>query len=1484
VLNAEPESLGLSAEDSAQLVPAVEQFEDAWEKGRRPAIDDYLPADGRLRQALLVKLTHVDLERRLVAGEAARVEDYLHRYPELSAARAAVLGLIAAEGELRRRQEPDLSFAEYAQRFPDYVADLPTRLQFLPHKPPSAGSASSLGPTWKEDGPAAPAGTDPAAVRPQAGLPAIPGYEVLEALGEGGMGQVFKARHLGLDRLVALKLIRSDRLSKREVVRRFQREARAAAKLTHPNIVTVHDYGEVGDTQYLAMEFLQGIDLSQLVKESGPLPVAEACDCVRQAALGLQHVHERGLVHRDIKPANLFRTAPDGVVKILDLGLARLEHLTPPEHPSSELTQVGTVIGTPAYIAPEQATDSHHADIRADIYSLGCTLYFLLAGQPPFRPGSLAMVLLQHQLEEPPPLEAVRPDVPAAVAGIVRKMMAKRPADRYQTPAEVAAALAPFCDLAAQPAPPSGESRAAPAAPTHTAPGPASPVAGRVGPRPARRLWGVAFLLAAVPAAGVLGWLALSQPWPEHLPATGPDQVRETSSSKPSPAGPNLAGRVNEGEVPGAKGQPAEAHKGPKEAERASPDPAAEKRARGEQALRDVQDRLARAATPSDFAELLAKCDQAPDMPLVRACRAECLVEQRAGKPAPEDLESAQALVDDQTVAAVGPYGHYVRALVKQAATREPPTGAANELVLAFAEAPLPAPLSGPRRERAVRILDEAARGVRRKGTRAQPFQTPELAGQAFLWLQKADALANEAGQAPSTERLVNLVLAAWHKPERDRETVQRGLAVLSPRLDPNTLDKADAVLRENAYPLLLLAAGIQPKTPQGERARFDSYVKALTVVEKKVAEVEPLRLYEEALNPAIDAGEKLSARDKNPQLDRDLARSYYQRGQLVYDHDYLEWPFSDARQEALDNFRQAAELDPATPRYLVWRAYARSQLPNPDWDDLELTARRAIELEPKSPGGWGLLGRVLLLHSRASPADRIPQLKQALEALLRAEELLPEGTDSDQLRPILLLNTSLVHLELGNYIADVGPRREHLYAALRYAEDVQKRNRHSYPEYVWEARGNTLEDIAWIVGEKDKYDRAIEAFRRAVAVRRDRPHARIALARCLFRAVTDGGQPPSLLDDAEDNLLTALNKKPDPRDYAEACFWYGRIWARRAATASAGRAELYQKAQGYFAKVAEGGRGVSDWAEEALVEQVKLALEQAAGKPPADAVVHFHEARATVEKLRVYRPSRADEWLKRVDEQRADTALATKDVGTALRLADEIEALGDGPLAAHFRGLAFRLGRRFEQALAAYDKAHGPALRALQREGVQRVVLAGALKFYPPALSIGGPAANDSAILLVLERADFLLSLEAPEKLPRNPAQLVPEADAAAWLARTPALTAHALGTAAQARINAAQRPGFPRAQKRQFQKEAVAKLRQALEIAPHDPRGWMWRLLLGMELKDLLDRESPANPAALRKEAILRLEEALQDKDASKASQQIRDLLSELTKRRTP
>ncbi len=328
-----------------------------------------------------------------------------------------------------------------------------------------------------------------------AGLKAAAGqrirdYDLLELLGQGGMGSVWKAKHTRLKKFVAVKLLPQEKTSDVAAVARFNREMEAVGQLRHPHIIEAHDAGEEAGTHYLVMEYVAGIELAELSKKVGPFPIADACELMRQTALGLQHAFEHGLVHRDIKPSNLMLAwepvsasrvssessralREEGVsgrggdgeraavspplpiapspplsinptLKILDLGLALLLG----DQPGAELTSTGQVMGTLDYIAPEQLADTHAVDIRADLYSLGCTLFRLLTTEPPFAGPSLntaAKKMFAHSFTPAPKLLDRRPDVPAELSALVARLLEKQPAARFATPREVATALAPFC-------------------------------------------------------------------------------------------------------------------------------------------------------------------------------------------------------------------------------------------------------------------------------------------------------------------------------------------------------------------------------------------------------------------------------------------------------------------------------------------------------------------------------------------------------------------------------------------------------------------------------------------------------------------------------------------------------------------------------------------------------------------------------------------------------------------------------------------------------------------------------------------------------------------------------------------------------------------------------------------------------------------------------------------------------------------------------
>jgi len=506
----------------AEFEKLVYGFDKAWQSGQAPRLTDFLPQGGwrggnpAYRQ-FLEELVKIDLEYRWRDGGRANgmarlcLEDYARSLAKLGLAEHLSAELIGEEYRVRQRWGDQPLHAEYVTRFPRYGATLLTLLQATDKElaeeratcarapSPAGGPAGAaaitsqeiietlrqqqllgpahlnelivadlqgrlldpptLGRELRERGWLTPHQVEQLLAGRAAELVLGP-YVLLERLGEGGAGQVYKARHHRMKRVVALKLIRKELLADPEVISRFSREIQLVSRLAHPNVVAAYDGGQVGSTHYLVMEYVAGVDLNRMVKQAGPLPVAQAVYCIRQAALGLQHIHEHGLVHRDIKPSNLLldrrqatttTAGSDGhLVRILDLGLARLcrpQTLDATdlanEASLATLTPAGAIMmGTPDYLAPEQALDFHQADHRADVYSLGCTFFFLLTGQPPFAGGTLAQKLLKHQQSPPPDLAHVRPDLPPEVPAILQRMLAKRPEDRFQSMAEVVQAMA----------------------------------------------------------------------------------------------------------------------------------------------------------------------------------------------------------------------------------------------------------------------------------------------------------------------------------------------------------------------------------------------------------------------------------------------------------------------------------------------------------------------------------------------------------------------------------------------------------------------------------------------------------------------------------------------------------------------------------------------------------------------------------------------------------------------------------------------------------------------------------------------------------------------------------------------------------------------------------------------------------------------------------------------------------------------------------
>jgi WD40 repeat protein/tRNA A-37 threonylcarbamoyl transferase component Bud32 len=436
-----------SLDNLSQLTPAqradvedrIEAFERAWQRGERPAIADNLPPDPEARKAVLVELVHIDLELRIKGGESARVESYLTQHPEFLADENLLSELLRAELYLRTDSGESPSTEEYVRRFPHVVEKLqsifgvprdseaPAASQSTAHNRSGSPEAETLPPRTIET----------AAARSDTLLTKFGDYELLEEIARGGMGVVYKARQMSLNRIVAIKMILAGQFASESDVERFRTEAQAAANLQHPNIVAIHEVGQHYGHHYFSMNYVEGQSLAQIVRK-GPLGPAKAAEYLKTIAQAIAYAHGQGTLHRDLKPANILIDRFDQP-RVTDFGLAKRVEGT------AQLTTTGSLMGTPSYMPPEQAgADGLKVGPASDVYSLGAVLYELMTGRPPFVGDTVVVTLNQVLNVEPVAPRQLNPKVPRDLETICLKCLEKEPSKRYATASALAEDLDRF--------------------------------------------------------------------------------------------------------------------------------------------------------------------------------------------------------------------------------------------------------------------------------------------------------------------------------------------------------------------------------------------------------------------------------------------------------------------------------------------------------------------------------------------------------------------------------------------------------------------------------------------------------------------------------------------------------------------------------------------------------------------------------------------------------------------------------------------------------------------------------------------------------------------------------------------------------------------------------------------------------------------------------------------------------------------------------
>lgn len=1134
-------------------------------------------------------------------------------------------------------------------------------------------------------------------------------YVILKQLGSGGMGTVYQAEDPQLRRIVALKVPHLVAPHFNETTR-FLREARAAGKIQHRHICPVYDVGEHNGIPFVVMAYVEGHSLAEYLSGRRRYEdVRKATELVGQVAEALAVVHEHGIIHRDLKPGNVLIDT-DGRAILTDFGLARLVD------DSVRLTADGVVMGTPAYMAPEQAAgEMDRLGPCTDLYSLGVVLYEMLTGCVPFQ-GPMLAVLHKIVYEPVPPPTHYRADLDPALVAIVMKAISRRPEDRYQTAHDFVQVLNDW-SLTDKPAsnatPPllSNDKAASTIDRYNTPSKQVDWIRGHDTTKRRQYLAITALVTLMIAMVLMIGFFDTNLSWKAP-------QSQESSTLSNDPD------------------------------------------ARRTETIRRVRE----------------------------------LIDERRFQQALTLLDQSGNDLEDQ--------GQALRVETEACQNR-------LELQLAETTSLL---IKEERYCAALEIIAKEGSELKDRGR----------------------SLASEVRSLWLTD-----VMLAYHRKDTSKaENLSRGYRDQFPK-DINFLklvahlSATSTKMNKTKYEELLSKARAQAADPLADNqiGAIQTYADLFTQLNRRqiATDTTPEDLCRSVLEPAIQLGSQLMIQNDRSALKKALAELYAARGRLIRDNPASAWPFKDATHEVLSSYSNAIKLYPSQPEYYLARAYALSHQPQMNLDEIKRDLDKADQLNMDSAESYGLKGSILHMQARSelTPHIRLEKIHLAIQAYNKAIDLGTQSPEKTDLAT-LLTNRCGAYLELSNYVRTREDKTKYLDMAQQDAEQALVSNPR-FPVYALATLGNVQEDMAWLLGQHEKYESAIKVFTQAINDRPDLAMNWLNRGRCLSKRVIYGGRDPTTLSSAINDLTEAVRlSSRSLGEAAQASYWLGQAHLYRKEYNNGDKA--FQRAT----DLAEQGKSV-DWAfyMKAWAEAELQAASNLLDKP-TQALLYLSSSRAhaqrlsqsafaeTVPKLMLTSLNlEAQIILAEANVQVRKKESPTESLIRLRKTADQIRPY-DVAEAARLKGSSYLLEGQVAEAVKAYDEI---ASELVKPDAFFSVV-------------------RRSQIDLLLEYVDFLLAAAWQNDLRKvankpNATEIVKLADRAIVLANTnpsvanDELRAIAYGRSGRAWAEVSASVDLNEEKRAQYNAYALRQLREAIQLAPKYQSGWVWRVLYARVLK---------------------------------------------------